>query len=67
MTLDRDKYAYLYALVCDVVERNYHGWPLDHGHDDDDEMLCICHTSKQARAAALRIFDILGVECEGAA
>lgn len=51
-----DELAEKYAQVCDVVERNYHGWPLEHDGDGD-----FSHTSKEARAAALRIFEILDV------
>lgn len=46
-----------YGEICDVVERNYHGWPLAGG---DPYM----HTSKEARAAALRIIEILGLEIQ---
>jgi hypothetical protein len=56
--MNRDDYVYKYNEVCDVVERNYHEWPLA---DDDDDLL---HTSDQARAAANRIFKILGVELD---
>jgi transcriptional regulator of met regulon len=48
--------AELFSQVCDVIERNFHGWPI---HADKDEVL---HTSKEARAATVRIFEILGVE-----
>lgn len=45
----------IYSAICDVIERTRQGWPLD----DEDEMH---HTSTHARAAALRIFDILGID-----
>jgi hypothetical protein len=45
-----------YADICDVVERTYHGWPLDH-----DEANPWNHTSKEARAATNRILEILRV------
>jgi hypothetical protein len=46
-----------YGEICDVVERTYHGWPLT----DDTGFL---HTSREARAAAMRIIEILGLEHE---
>jgi hypothetical protein len=49
-----------FAEICDVVERTYQGWPLD--HDEADPYL---HTSKEARAAALRILELLGIGPEG--
>jgi len=45
-----------YGDICDVVERTYHGWPLD--HDEENPWR---HTSKEARAAANRILEILGI------
>ena len=54
-----DDYTTKYGEVCDIVERNYHEWPLE--HDDDNPFM---HTSKEARAAALRIFEILGIELD---
>jgi len=46
-----------YGEICDVVERTYYGWPLtdDSGH---------LHTSREARAAAIRIIEILGLEIQ---
>jgi hypothetical protein len=44
--------ADLFSRVCDVVERNYHGWPLE----DPTGMR---HTSDAARAAAQRIFKLM--------
>ncbi len=61
----RDEYADLYTQVCDVVERNYLELPLVDGpadYPEDDFSAQICHTSDEARAAAVRIFEILGVE-----
>ena len=46
-----------YGEICDVVERTYHGLPLD----DDSGFL---RTSKEARDAALRIIEILGLDIE---
>lgn len=46
-----------YGDICDAVERTYHGLPLT----DDSPYL---HTSKEARAAATRIIEILGLELE---
>jgi hypothetical protein len=46
-----------YSEICDVVERTLHGLPLT----DDSGML---HTSREARAAAGRIIEILGLESE---
>jgi hypothetical protein len=43
-----------YSAVCDVIERIYHDMPLE---DDTG----IRHTSAEARAGALRIFEILGI------
>lgn len=59
MRLEMDDYTTKYGEVCDIVERNYHEWPLE--HDDDNPFM---HTSKEARAAALRIFEILGIELD---
>jgi hypothetical protein len=55
LVLDTDEYAELYGDVCDVAERMWQHWPLNDGTD-------LRHTSSDARAAALRIFEILGVE-----
>jgi hypothetical protein len=49
-----DESAEKYSQVCDVTERMWQHWPLK----DDDGML---HTSSDARAAARRIFEILGL------
>jgi transcriptional regulator of met regulon len=46
-----------YGEICDAVERTYQGWPLA----DDSGLL---HTSREARAAATRIIEILGLEPE---
>ena len=46
-----------YGQICDVVERTYHGWPLT----DDTGFL---HTSREARAAAVRIIEILGLDIQ---
>lgn len=59
MFLEMDDYTTKYGEVCDVVERTYQGWPLE--HTDNDPFM---HTSKEARAAALRIFEILGIELD---
>jgi hypothetical protein len=42
----------LYGAICDVIERNYHGWPLvsDSG---------VLHTSTEARTAANRILELV--------
>lgn len=47
-----------FAEVCDVVERTYAGMPLERGTDEAP----VLHTSKEARAAALRIFEIIGID-----
>jgi len=49
-----------YGEICDVVERTYLGMPL--AEPDDD--LRLQHTSRQARAAALRIVEILGLDIQ---
>jgi hypothetical protein len=46
-----------YGEICDAVERTYQGWPLTGG----DPYL---HTSPEARAAANRIIEILGLEIQ---
>jgi hypothetical protein len=46
-----------YSEICDAVERTFHGWPLT----DDTGML---HTSREARATAVRIIEILGMEIQ---
>lgn len=46
-----------YSDICDVVERVYQGLPLD-----ADEPFA--HTSAEARAAANRIIEILGLDTE---
>ena len=51
--LSNDDYAELYGRICDLVERNYQGYPLD-----DDELGL---TSDQAREVASRIFALVGV------
>ena len=48
-----------YGEICDVVERTYHGWPLT-----DTESPHLMHTSKEARAAAIRIIKILGLDIQ---
>lgn len=55
--LYQDDYIEKYAEVCDVVERTFQRMPLD--QTDDNPFM---HTSKEARAGAMRIFKILGVE-----
>lgn len=57
--MTEDEFIEAHSLVCDVIERNYHDWPLE--PDADNPFL---HTSKEARAAALRIFEILDVDYE---
>src|SRR5437879_8092158 len=42
-----DEYSDRYGRVCDVIERTYHGWPLDRTADEAP----VLHTSKEARAA----------------
>jgi hypothetical protein len=56
-----DEFAEKYGLVCDVVERTYHGWPLDRTAEHDPGLGHL-QTSAEARAAASRIFEILGVD-----
>lgn len=51
---DEAELAEKYGDVCDVVERMWQHWPLE-----DDTGLR--HTSSDARAAASRIFEILGL------
>lgn len=53
--MTEDEKAELFSKVCDVIERTYQEVPLD---DDSGWLL----TSKAARAGAIRIFEILGVE-----
>lgn len=48
-----------YGEICDVVERTFHGWPLT-----DTESPHLLHTSHEARAAANRIIEILGLEIQ---
>ena len=48
-----------YGDICDVVYRASCGWPLV--PDDRDPYL---HTSDVARAAAMRIIEILGLDIE---
>lgn len=55
--MTEEEYIQAYNEVCDVVERNYHEWPLE--PDDNNPFM---HTSAEARAAANRIFGILGVD-----
>ena len=43
-----------FGKICDVVERTYQGWPLEHGYDNPHN-----HTSTEARAAAMRVFELL--------
>jgi hypothetical protein len=45
-----------YCNICDVVERVYQGLPLD------NDVPLFKHTSREARAAAIRIIEILGLE-----
>ena len=49
-----EKYVELYSELCNVVERNYQGIPLDEEGP--------YHTSSQAREAANRILELTGVE-----
>jgi len=56
LKLSQEDFVEKFSAVCDVVERNYHGWPLDDPNDPWS------HTSEEARAAAVRIFEIFGVE-----
>jgi hypothetical protein len=49
-----------YGEICDVVERNYHGWPLT----EPEPLEHLLHTSKEARAATNRIIEILGLEIQ---
>lgn len=55
-----DRLATRFSEVCDVVERTYQGWPLEPGPDEAP----LLHTSAEARAAAMRIFEILGIRCD---
>jgi hypothetical protein len=43
-----------FGEICDVVERTYQGWPLEHDYDNPYN-----HTSTEARAAAMRVFELL--------
>jgi hypothetical protein len=52
-----DKYDGLFAEVCNVVERMWLHWPLEGGEGGP-----WLHTSDDARAAARKICDILGIE-----
>lgn len=47
--MDEDTFVEFYSDLCDAVERGV--W----GYDDDD----FKHTSKEARAAANKILDVL--------
>ena len=67
-TLWEDDYVEKYSAVCDVVERTYQGMPLEHADEDawkegtvtnNDPLF---HTSKESRAATMRIFEIFGIE-----
>jgi hypothetical protein len=57
MTMTAERYVDLFALVCDVVERNWHN--RDGSTLDPDDGFR--HTSREARAAASIIFEILDV------
>lgn len=69
--LYEDDFVEKYSEVCDVVERTYGGMPLEHlsveewetRTDVDNDPLF--HTSSAARAAANRIFEILGITSVG--
>lgn len=63
MANEEDQLIELYGDVCDVVERTRQGWPLEHDEDNNPYF----HTSDPARAAARRIFEILGVEDQSCA
>jgi hypothetical protein len=52
-----EEHCRLFAEICNVIERNYQEWPLDGSNDGG-----IGHTSQEARDAAQRIFDILGIK-----
>lgn len=49
-----------YGVLCDVVERARHRWPVQRGDDEAP----VLHTSDYAREAAMRIVDELGLELE---
>jgi hypothetical protein len=55
--LSLDEYTERYADVCDIVERMWQHWPLNDGSD-------FRHTSSDARAAAMKIFEVLGIDVE---
>ena len=49
-----------YGDICDVVERAWHNWPTEHDKENP-----FSHTSKYARAAAMKIVrEILGLDFE---
>lgn len=51
----RDVHAELYSVICDVVERAWHHWPVERQPDEAP----VFHTSAYARAAANRVIDKL--------
>lgn len=55
--VSNDSQAACFGEICDVVERTYQGWPLERGVGEAP----VLHTSDAARAAAMRIFEILGI------
>lgn len=57
--MDEDEYIEAFGRVCDIIERSRQQWPLD-----PDVGNPWSHTSSEARAAALRIFELLGIECD---
>jgi hypothetical protein len=57
--MTEEEYTEAYSAVCDVIERNYHDWDLEPSEENP-----FSHTSKEARAAALKIFEILGISYE---
>src|ERR1035437_1364985 len=68
--LSEDEMAELYSEICDVIERNYQGMPLENCGEDEWKLGAagndpLFHTSNGARAAALRIFEILGIAQDG--
>ena len=52
--MNPEAFVNLYSELCNVVERNYQGIPLDEPGP--------YHTSSQARTAANRILELTGVE-----
>lgn len=67
MILEGDEHTEKFGDVCDVVERAMLGMPLvpctmDGWEAAKGENDPLRHTSSEARAATMRIFEVLGIE-----